>query len=77
MTLFSNSMDNEYLFYIWDYMIIFGWDFFNCFIIAVLKKYEDDIILLPLNKLTFYMKNILRNKSFQIEFENIVKISFD
>ena len=77
LTLFSNSMDNEYLFYIWDYMIIFGWDFFNCFVIAVLKKYEDDIILLPLNKLTFYMKNILRNKSFQIEFENIVKISFD
>ena len=77
LTLFSNSMDNKYLFYVWDYMIIFGWDYFNCFVIAVLKKYEHDILSLPLNKLTFYMKNILRNKSFQIEFENIIKTSFD
>ena len=77
LTLFSNSMDNKYLFYVWDYMIIFGWDYFNCFVIAVLKNYENDILSLPLNKLTFYMKNILRNKSFQIEFENIIKTSFD
>lgn len=37
LTLFSNSINNEYLFYIWDFMIIFGWNYFNCFIIAVLK----------------------------------------
>ena len=29
LTLFSNSINNEYLFYIWDFMIIFGWDYFN------------------------------------------------
>ena len=77
LTLFSNSMDNKYLFYVWDYMIIFGWDYFNCFVIAVLKKYENDILSLPLNKLTFYMKNILRNKLFKFDFENIIKTSFD
>ena len=56
VTLFSNSMDNQYLFYIWDYMIIFGWDYFYCFVAAVLKKYENEILSLQLNKLTFYMK---------------------
>ena len=77
VTLFSNSMDNQYLFYIWDYMIIFGWEYFYCFVAAVLKKYENEILSLQLNMLTFYMKNILRNKSFQIEFENIINLSFD
>ena len=77
LTLFSNSMDSQYLFYIWDYMIIFGWDYFNCFVVAVLKKYENEILSIPLNKLTFYMKNILRNESFQNEFENIIKNSFE
>ena len=77
LTLFSNSMDSEHLFYIWDYMIIFGWNYFNCFVVAVLKKYENEILSIPLNKLTFYMKNILRNESFQNEFENIIKYSFE
>ena len=77
LTLFSNSMNNHYLFYIWDYMIIFGWDYFNCFIIAVLKRYENDILSVPQNKLTFYMKNILRNITFQKDFEEIIKSSFD
>ena len=57
-------------------MIIFGWDYFNCFVIAVLKKYEDEILKLPLYKLTFYMKNILKNQKFEEDFENIIKSSF-
>lgn len=77
LTLFSNSINNEYLFYIWDFMIIFGWNYFNCFIIAVLKKYEKEILSLPQNKLTFYMKNILKNDSFQKDFEAIMKSSFE
>ena len=77
LTLFSNSMNNHYLFYIWDYMIIFGWDYFNCFVIAVLKRYEDEILSVPQNQLTFYMKNILRNNAFQNDFEIIVKSSFN
>ena len=76
LTLFSNSINNEYLFYIWDYMIIFGWDYFNCFVIAVLKKYENEILKLPQYKLTFYMKNILRNKKFEDDFEKIIESSF-
>ena len=77
LTLFSNSINNDYLFYIWDFMIIFGWKYFNCFIIAVLKKYENEILSLPQNKLTFYMKNILKNDSFQKDFETIMKSSFE
>ena len=76
LTLFSNSINNKYLLYLWDYMIIFGWDYFNCFVIAVLKKYEDEILKLPLYKLTFYMKNILKNQKFEEDFENIIKSSF-
>ena len=77
LTLFSSSMDFNFLFCIWDYMIIFGWKFFKCFVVAVIKKFENDILKQPQDSLTFYMKNILRDSKFKENFESIISLTFE
>ena len=77
LTLFSNSMENDFLFYLWDYMIVFGWKFFKCFVVAVIKTYENDILKQSQSKLTFFMKNILRDNKFKENFENIISLSLE
>ena len=72
LTLFSNSMETEYLYYIWDYMIIFGWKFFECFVVAVLMNFESDILNSNQNNITFIMKNMLKNNRFNTDFKNII-----
>ena len=77
LTLFSSSMNIKYLFCLWDYMIIFGWKFFKCFVVAVIKKYENDILKQSQNYLTFYMKNILKDNKFKENFESIISLTFE
>ena len=76
LTLFANSMESEYLFIIWDFLIIFGWKFFMCFIVSVLNLNKKEFIGEEQNNLTFFMKNILRNKKFKENFNNIIDKSF-
>ena len=73
LTLFSNSMETKYLFIIWDYMIIFGWKFFKCFVVAVLREFQNEILKATQNNITFIMKNMLKNKQFNDNFQNIIK----
>ena len=73
LTLFSNSMETKYLFYIWDYMIIFGWKFFKCFVVAVLEEFQNEILKATQTNITFIMKNMLKNKQFNDNFKNIIK----
>ena len=70
-------MNIKYLFCLWDYMIIFGWKFFKCFVVAVIKKYENDILKQSQNYLTFYMKNILKDNKFKENFESIISLTFE
>ena len=72
LTLFSNSMETKYLFYIWDYMIIFGWKFFRCFVVSVLTDFENEILNATQNNITFIMKNMLKNKKFNSNFQTII-----
>ena len=72
LTLFSNSMETQYLFYIWDYMIIFGWKFFKCFVVSVLMNFENDILNATQNNITFIMKNMLKNNKFNTDFQTII-----
>ena len=72
LTLFSNSMETKYLFYVWDYMIIFGWKFFRCFVVSVLMDFENEILNAKHNNITFIMKNMLKNKQFNSKFQFIV-----
>ena len=72
LTLFSNSMETNNLFYVWDFMIIFGWKFFRCFVVAVLDFFEKDILNGSQNNLTYIMKNMLKNKKFNDHFKEII-----
>ena len=75
LTLFSNSMETKYLFYIWDYMIIFGWKFVKCFVVAVFMNFEKDILNATQNNLTFIMKNMIKNNQFNNNFKDIISIT--
>ena len=77
ITLFSSSMINKYLFIVWDYMIIFGWKFFNAFVISVLNKYKKIILNKQQNDLAIFMKNILKTKQFEIDFIELINNSME
>ena len=77
LTLFSNSMDNKYLFIIWDFLIIFGRNFFMNFVICVLNFFKNEILNEKQNNITFFMRNILRNKKFEENFKLIVDKTID
>ena len=76
LTLMSNSMSNKNLMIIWDFMIIFGWKFFNYFIITILNFYENVIISCSQDELPFLMKNLLNSKQFDLDFKNIINETF-
>ena len=76
ITLFSNHMNIKYLFQLWDYMIIFGWKFFKCFIIAVIKFNEKKILNSSLETITKIMNDILKTKEFENNFSNIINETF-
>jgi hypothetical protein len=77
ITLFSSSMNNKHLFILWDYMIIFGWKFFDVFVVCVLNKYKKLILSKEQNELAKFMKNILRTKEFENDFNEIINNSMD
>ena len=76
ITLFSNNINLKYLFQLWDYMIIFGWKFFKCFIIAVIKFNEKKILNSSLETITKIMNDILKTKEFENNFSNIINETF-
>lgn len=77
ITLFSSSMEREYLIVVWCLMIRFNWKFVYSFIIQILKKYEKTIFNSSENKLGYKMKNIFKNKDFKRDFKEIIKSTFD
>ena len=77
LTLFSNSMDEKYLFIVWDFLIIYGWKFFRYFVVSILNIYKKNILEEEQNNLTFFMKKILRNEQFNIGFEEIINKAFE
>ena len=77
LTLFSSSMEREYLVIVWCFMIIFKWKFVYSFIIQILKKYEKTIFNSSENKLGYKMKTIFKNKDFKRDFNDIIKSTFD
>ena len=73
LTLFSDSIDTEYLTIIWDFMGIFGWKFFEYFVLNVFILCENSILNSTQNNLTYIKKNIFRNENFKKKFNNIIK----
>jgi hypothetical protein len=72
LTLLANSMETKHLFYVWDYMIVFGWKFFKCFVVVVMMNFENEILNASQNNLTFIMKNMLKNEQFNSNFKLII-----
>ena len=73
LTLFSDSMDNEYLTIVLDFMSIFGWKFFEYFILNILILSENDIINSTQINLTYIKKKIIRNEKFKKNFYKLIK----
>ena len=73
LTLFSDSMDIEFLVIVWDYMVIFGWKFIKYFILNILLKSENDILNSSQCNLTHAKKNLLKNDKFKNNFHKILK----
>ena len=71
-TLFSTSIERNYLVIIWCFMIIFKWKFAYSYIIQILKKYKNNIFTYSDSQLCFKMKSILSNKEFKNDFNEIL-----
>jgi hypothetical protein len=72
LTLFSNSMNYSNLFVCWNFMIIFGWKFFYCFVIEILIFYKNDILNTKENDLSQLMKNLLKTQKFNHDMSKII-----
>ena len=71
LTLFSNAMNGKNLIITWSFMIVFGWKFFYCFVIQILKFYKEDIYKTNENNLNKKMKKLLKEEVFS---KDIIKI---
>ena len=72
LTLFSNSMNYSNLFICWNFMIIFGWKFFYCFVIQILIYYKNLIFNTKENDLSQTMKNLLKTQKFNQDMSKII-----
>ena len=72
LTLFSNSMKSNNLFVCWNFMIIFGWKFFYCFVIQILIYYKSLIFKTDENGLSQLMKNLLKTQNFNHDLLEII-----
>ena len=77
LTIFSCSMNRKNLIVCWCLMIIFGWKFFNSFIIQILIQYKNMIFNLNEVDLCNKMKNILHSNEFNHDFDIIINKTFD
>ena len=77
LTLFSNSMEPKNLFICWNFMNIFGWKFFYCIVIQILRFYKQIIFNTNENGLSHLMKNLLKDKKFSEDLSKILKNTFD
>jgi len=72
LTLFSNSMKSNNLFICWNFMIVFGWKFFYCFVIQILVYYKSLIFKTDENGLSQLMKNLLKTQNFNHDLYEII-----
>ena len=77
VTLFSNSMKTKYFLTFLNLMIIFDWNFFNFFVVAILQTYSNKIIYSDQNALVNLMKTMLKTTIFESNFKNIIKKAID
>lgn len=77
ITIFANVVSHSTLFKIWDFFVIFGWKFFNSFLISIMWKYEKTIMRYDANYLSISLKTLMKSKEFDLDFEDIVNKAFE
>lgn len=77
LTLFSNSVSNSHLNIIWEFIFIFGWSFINCFVLSIIKAFQDTIIAFSFDNFSDNMKLLLYSDSFIKEFNHIIDFAFN
>ena len=77
LTIFSCSMKRNNLIVIWCFMIMFGWKFFYCLIIQIMKEFQKIIFTLNEVELCNKMKKILFSNEFNENFAVIIHKTLD
>jgi len=72
ITCFANVVNHAILFKIWDFFVIYGWKFFNSFLISIMKTYEKKIISYDANYLSISLKALLKSSEFDGHFGIII-----
>lgn len=73
LTLFSNGMKRNLVFIVWDFMIVFGWDFFDFFVVEMLNAFKKEIFDCNVKDLSKYMRDLIGMKEFEQKFMKIVE----
>ena len=76
ITLFSTALDNDVLYLVWDFIIIYKWKFIYCFIAGVLKVYEDDIMKVNVFEFSKVMKQLLKRNEVKRDIYRIINVTF-
>jgi hypothetical protein len=77
ITIFANVVNHSTLFKIWDFFIIYGWKFFNSFLISIMLIFENKILNFDANYLSVLIKEFMKSKEFDKYFDKIVDKSFE
>ena len=77
ITLFSNSCNNDLLFIIWDFILVYEWKFIYLFTISIIKYHKKKILVLNNSNFSIFSKNILRSQFFYDNFKKIISLTFD
>lgn len=77
ITLFSNSCNNDLLFIIWDFILVYEWKFIYLFIISIIKYHKKKILVLNNTNFSIFSKDILRSPFFYENFKKIISLTFD
>ena len=76
ITLFSTALDDDVLYLVWDFIVIYKWKFIYCFIAGVLKVYEDDIMKVNVFEFSKVMKQLLKRNEVKRDIYRIINVTF-
>ena len=78
LTLFSNYIkDKELVVVLWDFIFVFGYKFFYCFIFAIFDYFKDDVCKLHIDIVRDKVKQFGKKDLFEKEFISLMKSAID
>lgn len=77
ITLFASAVHIPFLYKLWDFLIVYGWDFFFYFVLQVLLTFEKKILNCNYYNLSVFVKAIMRTDDFCNSFASIIHKTFE